>query len=102
MLSFGASTVDLPRYVREPTSPRTGKLISFPRPLTAPGATDLELHQQEQRAIEQALDRARGNQVHAARLLGISGDKLRYKLKKQDLAHGFALHRTTGSAAVES
>jgi two-component system response regulator AtoC len=35
--------------------------------------------------IEQALDRAGGNQVQAARLLGITRDKLRYKIKKHNL-----------------
>jgi len=37
------------------------------------------------RVIEQALDRAGGNQAHAARTLWITPGKLRYKIKKHNL-----------------
>jgi DNA-binding NtrC family response regulator len=47
--------------------------------------TGLSFDQQERSVIEQALDRAGGNQVHAARILGITRDKLRYKIKKHNL-----------------
>jgi two-component system response regulator AtoC len=40
----------------------------------------------EKRLIHEAMERATGNQSKAARLLGISRDTLRYRLKK----HGFA------------
>ncbi len=40
----------------------------------------------ERELIEIALKQAGGNQTHAARLLGISRDTLRYRIKKFDLA----------------
>ncbi len=45
-----------------------------------PGGTSLE--QVERMLVEQALKQARGNQSEAARLLDISRDALRYKMKK--------------------
>jgi len=77
--------VDFPQYIRELPCPKTAEVIAFPAPQSAPGAPDLDLRQHEQRVIEQALDRARGNQVRAAGLLGISRDKLRYRIKKHGL-----------------
>jgi DNA-binding NtrC family response regulator len=38
--------------------------------------------------VELAMRQADGNQTHAARLLDISRDALRYKLKKFGLIHG--------------
>ncbi|HWR35224.1 MAG TPA: sigma-54 dependent transcriptional regulator [Clostridia bacterium] len=50
-------------------------------PLTIPeGGTSLE--EVERALVEMALSQANGNQTHAARLLDISRDALRYKLKK--------------------
>ena len=40
----------------------------------------------ERRMIAEAMEKTRGNQSHAARLLGISRDTLRYRLKKHGLA----------------
>jgi len=40
------------------------------------------LEEVERDLVKQALDRTRGNQTHAARLLNISRDALRYKMKK--------------------
>ena len=37
--------------------------------------------------VELAMSQANGNQTHAARLLDISRDALRYKLKKFGLIH---------------
>jgi two-component system response regulator AtoC len=42
----------------------------------------MTLEEMERRAILQALDQARHNQVQAAKLLGISRDTLRYRMKK--------------------
>jgi two-component system, NtrC family, response regulator AtoC len=42
----------------------------------------LELETVEKRLLSQAMDKAGGNQTKAARLLGISRDRLRYRLKK--------------------
>ena len=43
----------------------------------------------ERELIEIALRQAAGNQTQAARLLGISRDTLRYRIKKFDLAKEF-------------
>jgi transcriptional regulator of acetoin/glycerol metabolism len=40
------------------------------------------LESMEQDMVRQALARTRGNQTQAARLLGISRDAMRYKMKK--------------------
>ncbi|MDT8396928.1 MAG: sigma-54 dependent transcriptional regulator [bacterium] len=51
-----------------------------------PGGTDtLNLDEMERRLIEEALSRSRNNQSRAARLLGISRDTLRYRMKKHEL-----------------
>jgi len=55
-------------------------------PLTIPeGGTSLE--EVEHALVELALRQAGGNQTHAARLLDISRDALRYKMKKFGLMH---------------
>jgi DNA-binding NtrC family response regulator len=45
----------------------------------------LSLDELERAAIRQALDASGGNQVRAAKLLGISRDTLRYRIKKYEL-----------------
>jgi DNA-binding NtrC family response regulator len=50
----------------------------------AEGSMDLE--QVEKRLIAEAMEKARGNQSQAARVLGISRDTLRYRLKKHGMA----------------
>jgi two-component system, NtrC family, response regulator AtoC len=64
---------DLPRAMREGASVRPAE----PRPVGA-----LTLGEMERQAIERALDKAGHNQVRAAKLLGISRDTLRYRMKK--------------------
>jgi two-component system response regulator AtoC len=61
-------------------------------PLGLPGQGSLaipnqgiDLYQVEKELIRQALVKARGNQTHASRLLSISRDTLRYKMKKYGL-----------------
>jgi DNA-binding NtrC family response regulator len=55
-------------------------------PLVIPdGGTSLE--EVERALVELALRQAGGNQTHAARLLDISRDALRYKMKKFGLMH---------------
>ena len=63
------------------------ELVVWQLPSALPGGEDGELSfdERERRVIEQALDRAGGNQVQAARILGITRDKLRYKIKKHNL-----------------
>ena len=87
MLASGEviDVADLPQYMRAGTG-----LAGSPASAQAAGAEGAEgelssFDEQERRVIEQALDRAGGNQVHAARILGITRDKLRYKIKKHSL-----------------
>jgi DNA-binding NtrC family response regulator len=57
-----------------------------PAPTDLPGQMDsLNLDEMEGVLIEKALDRSRGNQSAAARLLGITRDTLRYRMKKHGL-----------------
>ena len=57
---------------------------NLPRLYIPEGGTSLE--EVERAMVELAMRQANGNQTHAARLLDISRDALRYKLKKFDLA----------------
>ncbi|HVN04026.1 MAG TPA: sigma-54 dependent transcriptional regulator [Bryobacteraceae bacterium] len=82
MLTAGEviDVADLPPYLRQ-----RGISVAAPA-VQLPGAgEELSFDEQERRVIEQALDRTGGNQVHAARMLGITRDKLRYKIKKHNL-----------------
>ncbi|HZQ71051.1 MAG TPA: sigma-54 dependent transcriptional regulator [Terriglobales bacterium] len=58
----------------------------LPRLYIPEGGTSLE--EMERAMVELAMRQADGNQTHAARLLDISRDALRYKLKKFGLIHG--------------
>lgn len=58
---------------------------ALPRLSIPEGGTSLE--EVERALVELALAQANGNQTHAARLLDISRDALRYKLKKFGLMH---------------
>ncbi len=58
----------------------------LPRLYIPEGGTSLE--EVEHAMVELAMRQANGNQTHAARLLDISRDALRYKLKKFGLIHG--------------
>lgn len=60
------------------TRPAAGRAISYWE-LPSQG---ISLRELEEDFIRQALERSRGNQVKAAKLLGISRDALRYRLKK--------------------
>jgi DNA-binding NtrC family response regulator len=72
---------DLPREIRDPspTSP-----VEVPDGFRLPD-TGFPLRDIEQEMVKQALDKTRGNQTRAARLLSISRDALRYKMKKYGL-----------------
>jgi DNA-binding NtrC family response regulator len=48
----------------------------------APSPPTLRLADQEMKMIRDALEQTSGNQTHAARLLGITRDTLRYRMKK--------------------
>ena len=58
---------------------------SLPKLFIPKGGTSLE--EVERSLVELAMAQANGNQTHAARLLDISRDALRYKLKKFGLMH---------------
>ena len=90
MLAAGEviDVADLPEYMRQGAA--AGPFVPTPSPgaaysAAAGGAEGLSFDEQERRVIEQALERTGGNQVQAARLLNITRDKLRYKLKKHNL-----------------
>ena len=59
-----------------------------PQPKVVPNVTDdgLVLDDVEKKLIAEAMERASGNQSKAARLLGVSRDTLRYRLKKHGMA----------------
>jgi len=76
---------DLPQYMRQAGPAPVLTAAPLIEAAVAAGRDPLSFDEQERRVIEQALDRSGGNQVHAARLLGITRDKLRYKIKKHNL-----------------
>jgi len=79
------------RTVFERTSPSDGGQTlpngrTLPRLYIPEGGTSLE--EVEHAMVELAMRQAHGNQTHAAKLLDISRDALRYKLKKFGLIRG--------------
>ncbi len=66
----------------EPQAGRVGTTETL-APSTEVGSSTLA--EQERILISRALETAGGNQSEAARILGISRDALRYKLKKHNL-----------------
>lgn len=74
---------DLPEYLwrRERVQP-----VELPAPVEITDGATLEAH--EKKLIVQALEQAEGNQSHAAQILRIGRDALRYKMKKHGLAEG--------------
>ena len=79
------------RTVFERTSPSDGGQVLpngriLPRLYIPEGGTSLE--EMEHAMVELAMRQANGNQTHAAKLLDISRDALRYKLKKFGLIRG--------------
>lgn len=81
-LSDTVDIQDLPAYLRDPRDPAQ---TPAPQASAVPSAAE-GLEEQERRLIADALERTGGNQVHAARLLRISRDVLRYRMKKHGLA----------------
>ncbi len=70
---------DLPPYLQAPSGPKEHTALSI-----ASRPADV-LKSQERLLIMRALEKAGGNQTHAARILHISRDRLRYKVKKHNL-----------------
>jgi two-component system, NtrC family, response regulator AtoC len=69
-----------PELRRAAPAKRSEKLVP---PVTDEG---LVLDDVERKLIAEAMERASGNQSKAARLLGVSRDTLRYRLKKHGMA----------------
>ncbi len=89
------------RTVFERTSPADGGQTlpngrTLPRLYIPEGGTSLE--EVEHAMVELAMRQSNGNQTHAAKLLDISRDALRYKLKKFGLIRGDEEGAQTGSA----
>jgi len=72
---------DLPREIREPVHDDNA---SVPDGFRLPDG-GFPLKDIENEMVRQALDKSRGNQTRAAKLLSISRDALRYKMKKYGL-----------------
>ncbi len=70
---------DLPPYLQAQSGPREHTALSI-----ASRPADV-LKSQEKLLIMRALEKAGGNQTRAARILSISRDRLRYKVKKHNL-----------------
>jgi DNA-binding protein Fis len=47
----------------------------------------ISLEKVEDSLVEQAIEQCHGNQTHAAKLLGITRDQLRYRLKRLGTAN---------------
>jgi len=60
--------------------------VSSAKPQYRLAPTGISLEQVEKDFVRQALEVAGGNQTHAAQLLGISRDALRYRMHKLDSA----------------
>jgi DNA-binding NtrC family response regulator len=73
---------DLPQYLLQPGA------APAPAPGPVPVAEPEGLQAQEKRLIVEALEKTGGNQTAAARVLRISRDTLRYRMKKHGLAAG--------------
>ena len=78
--------------------------LALPSPAAAnpqeperPEGENLELAQAERGLLRQALERADWNVTHAARLLGVSRDTLRYRIEKHGLIRDDAAGAKSGS-----
>lgn len=66
-----------------------GEASSFPDSVSTPlGKKSSSLEETEREMIKQALEETGGNKSQAARILGITRDTLRYKLKKWEIQSG--------------
>ncbi len=74
------STSDLPPEIREADDHSSAADSSFRIP-----AAGLVLEDLERDLVRQALEMADGNRTHAARLLGMNRDQIRYRIKKFNL-----------------
>jgi len=77
---------DLPPYIRQ-SAQQSMEASPFPArpPMTMAATVPSSLDEQERQVVQQALTQTGGNQARAARLLGITRDKLRSRVKKHNL-----------------
>jgi DNA-binding NtrC family response regulator len=75
------------KELRPPTEDRLCPTAACWRAFTSRKA-ETSLEEVEHHMVELAMRQANGNQTHAAKLLNISRDALRYKLKKFGLIRG--------------
>jgi transcriptional regulator with PAS, ATPase and Fis domain len=78
---------DLPRAMREGEDAAVAGQAANNRSMTIPVGS-MTLEEMEREAIVRALEQVSHNQVRAAKLLGISRDTLRYRMKKFGLLDG--------------
>lgn len=76
---------DLPTYLTSALHTGAGPHTAGP-PSIEPSGEMMPLEEHERLLLMQALDKASGNQSQAARLLKISRDTLRYRMKKHNLS----------------
>ncbi len=68
-----------------PTLPINGGSAHVPPPAPPPAEVGLSLEENERRLVQTALEKTNGNQTQAAKLLQVTRDTLRYKMKKYGL-----------------
>ena len=73
-----------PSLLEEPSDNSTNGSSAQPAHPSTVGE-DASLAEHERQLVVSALEKAQGNQSHAARALGIGRDALRYKMKKYGL-----------------
>jgi len=79
----GRLTIDsLPTQLMSPVIVADTQSETGPEPLIVLGPKGVDIHKVEQALVEKAMEQAGGNQSHAAQLLGLSRDQLRYRLQK--------------------
>ena len=79
---------DLPRAMREGESVSRGGEVGAVAEMVSMPVGTMTLEEMEREAIVRALEQVSHNQVRAAKLLGISRDTLRYRMKKFGLLEG--------------
>jgi two-component system response regulator AtoC len=75
------SDVILPKHI----SARLYILSKDLHPASTPSGAPMSLHDAEKRMIQDAINKSDGNMTKAAKLLNISYDALRYRMKKYDI-----------------
>jgi DNA-binding NtrC family response regulator len=79
---------DLPRGIQQGAQTRSSEDVDETADAVSMPVGSMTLEEMEREAIVRALDQVSHNQVRAAKLLGISRDTLRYRMKKFGLLEG--------------